>query len=177
MNRKTTIALAVFALLLVPIVWAISTTTLVYFNINSVVAYTLTLPGESAVNANSTGAPTADIEFTSATGTDTNVEAHVVAGDWQNSTVPIFLFDNTGTVDLNITVALNATTVPCINFTGATTHAAALTGAVIGTSSVTVVTGLTPSASAQEWYMIADFSSCNAGDTSVRRLTSTGLQS
>jgi hypothetical protein len=177
MNRKTTIALVVFGLLLVPLVWAISTTTLVNFNINSVVAYTLTLPGKSAVDANSTGAPTADIEFTSATGTDTDVEAHVVAGDWQNSTVPIFLFDNTGTVDLNITVALNATTRPCINFTGATTHAGAGSGTVIGTSPVTVADNFAPSDPAQPWYMVADFAACITGDTSVRKLTSTGVQS
>jgi hypothetical protein len=179
MKRKTTIALVAIALLLVPLVWAISTTTLVHFYINSVVAYTLTLPGESAVNANSTGAPTLGIVFTSATGTDTNVEAQVEGGNanWQNATTPIFLFDNTGTVDLNITVALNATTRPCINFTGAATHAAALTGTVIGTTPVTVVNNFAPSALPQEWYMVADFSACNTGDSSYRLLTSTGVQS
>ena len=177
MKRKTTIALVAIALLLVPLVWALSTTTLVHFNINTVVAYTLTLPGQSAVNANSSGAPTADIEFTSPTGTSSDVEAHVVAGDWQNDTTPIFLFDNTGTVDLNLTVVLNATTRPCINFTGATTHAGALTGAVIAASPVTVVNNFAPSDPAQAWYMIADFSACTTGDTSTRQLTSTGVSS
>ena len=177
MKRKTTIALVAIGLLLVPLVWAISTTTLVHFYINSVVAYTLTLPGTSAVNANSSGAPTSQIEFTSATGTDTDVEAQVLGGDWQNSTTPIFLFDNTGTVDLNITVALNATTRPCITFTGATAHAAAGSGTVIGTSAVSVNNNFAPSDPAQSWYMMADFSACNTGDSSYRQLTSTGVQS
>jgi len=177
MKRKTTIALVAIALLLVPVVWALSTTTQVHFVINSVAAYTLTLPGTSATNANGTGAPTADIEFTSATGTDTNIEAHVVSGNWQNSTTPIFLFDNTGTVNLNISVVLNATTRPCINFTGDTTYASAGNGTVIGTGAVTVINNFGPSDTAQSWYMQADFSACNTGDNSVRQLTSSGVQS
>jgi len=177
MKRKTAIALAVIALLAIPLVWAISTTTLVYFNVASLVAYTLTLPGQSAVNANSTGAPTTAIEFNSTTGTTANVNAKVVGGTQQSDGVPIFQFDNTGTVPLNISVVLNSVTQSCVNLTGATTYAGADTGPQIGTTNVTVVNSYAPAAAAQNWYMKADFTACTAADTSTRTLYSNGVQS
>jgi hypothetical protein len=177
MRKNTAIALVVIVLLAVPVVWAITTTTTVYFNVASLVAYTLTLPGQSAVNANSTGAPTMAIEFNSTTGTNADVNAKVVGGTVQSSGVPIFQFDNTGTVPLNISVVLNTSTQSCINMTGATTYAGADNGTQIGTTNVTVVNSYTPSAAAQDWYMKADFTACTASDTSTRTLYSNGVQS
>ncbi|MFH1064086.1 MAG: hypothetical protein V1729_03330 [Candidatus Woesearchaeota archaeon] len=175
-NTKTTIAV-LLVLLAVPLVWALSTTTQVNFNVGTVVAYTLTLPDETLVNANSTGAPTTAIEFNSSTGTDANVDAKVVGGTVQSNGVPIFQFDNTGTVNLNLSVVLNSGTQSCINLTGATDFTGASTGTEIGTSAVTVVNNYGPAAAPQDWYMKADFAGCNAADTSQRTLTSNGVQS
>jgi hypothetical protein len=178
MKKMNLILVALTILLVVPAVYAaISTTTQVGFNVGTLLAYTLTLPGESAVNANSTGAPTTAIEFNSTTGTSSNVNAKVVGGSTQSDGTPIFEFDNTGTVNLNISVRLNSGLPACMTLQGATTYAGADTGATISTSDVSVVTSFTPAAAAQEWYMKADFSSCVAGDTTSRTLTSEGVQS
>jgi hypothetical protein len=174
--KKTAIALAVLALLAVPIAWAICTTTQVNFYIGTVVAYTLTLPGQTAVNANSTCAPTAAITFNSTSGTDTNLDPYVVGGNSQNSTVPIFQFANTGTVNLNLSVLIDSALPACITLTGNTTYATAGNGYVIGTSNVTVVDNLTPT-STEDWFMQADFSACTSGDTTTRTITSYGVQS
>ncbi len=175
MNKKIMTALVVLALLTVPIVWAISTTTQVYFNVASLVAYTLTLPGQSAVSASGGGAPTTAIEFNTTTGTDTDVNAKVVGGTVQSDGVPIFQFDNTGTVPLNISVVLDSNTPACIAMTGATTYAAA--GTQITTSNLVVLNNYGPSDAVQDWYMKADFTACGASDTTTRTLTSNGVQS
>ncbi len=177
MRKRTTTMLVVLALLLVPVVWAISTTTQVNFNVGSVVAYTLTLPGESAVSATGGGAPTTAIEFNTSSGTDANVDAKVAGGTVQSDGTPIFQFDNTGTVNLDLSVALDSAVPSCVNMTGATTYAGADTGAEIATANVTVATGYTPAAAAQDWYMKADFAACITGDTTTRTLTSYGVQS
>ena len=169
--------LALVFLLAIPVALALSTTTTVQFNVATVVGYTLTLPGESSVSANSTGAATTAIKFDSATGTDTNLNAEVVGGSAQSDGTPIFSYDNTGTVNINISVSLDSAAPACINMTGATTYAGADTGAEIGTGNVTVVTGFTPAAAAQDWYMKADFDGCGQGDTTTRTLTSYGVQS
>lgn len=181
MRRNTKIAMLVIALLAivaVPVsVAAFSTTTTVHYIISSVVAFTLTLPGQSAVTSNSTGAPTPDIEFVSATGTSTDVDPCVYPSTafCQNATTPIFEFDNTGTVDLNISVVLNSDPSACINHTGANTYGAA--GTVISTSNISVATDFTPAAAPVDWYMKADFTACTAGDSTTRTLTSSTVQS
>ena len=156
---------------------AISTTTQVNFNVGTLLAYTLTLPGESGVAATGPGAATTAIEFNTTSGTDSNVNAKVVGGTVQSDGTPIFQFDNTGTVDLNISVVLDTAVPACMNLTGATTFAGADAGAEITTSAIDVVTDYTPAASAQDWYMKADFSACTAADTVSRTLTSEGVQS
>lgn len=178
MKTRTKAALLVLVLLAVPLAYAISTTTTVYYTINSLVSYTLTLPGQTAVTANSSGAPTPDIEFVSANGTASDVNPRVYGTEtYQNSSSPIFQFDNTGTINLNISVVLSGATPACITHTGATTYGAAGSGPTIGTSNVSVVNDYTPAAAAQDWYMMADFSACTSGDTTTRTLTSYGVQS
>jgi len=182
MRRNAKIALlaiAVLAMVAVPIAYAYSTTTTVHYIVSTVVAFTLTLPGQSGVTSNTTGAPTPDIEFVSASGTDTDVDPCVYpsTGLCQNASSPIFQFDNTGTVNLNISVALSSVTQACINHTGHTTYAGAGGGPEIGTTNVSIVTGYTPAAAVVDWFMKADFSGCTAGDTSTRTLTSATVQS
>jgi hypothetical protein len=178
MNKIKTIWFVLGIIAILPIAWAaISTTTQVSFNIGTVVAYTLTLPGEGAVDANSTGAPTTAIEFFSATGNDNNLNPDVVGGPTQSDGTPIFMFDNTGTVDLNISVSLDSNLPGCMSLKGATTYAGADIASAITSGETIVVEDFTPAASAQEWYMKADFVNCYVVDSTTRTLTSTGVQS
>lgn len=178
MRTKTKVTLAVvLALLLVPLAIAqVYTTTQVLFNVASVVGFTLTLPGQSGVIANATGAPTTAIEFNSTTGTDTNTNAQVYGGTVQSDGTPIFLYDNTGTADINLSVYLNSNTAACINMTGATTYGGADSGAQLTTANTVVVNNYGPADLAQSWYMKADFANCTYGQT-TRTLTSEGIQS
>lgn len=178
MKRKTKkLLLLAIALLVVPLALAqVYTTTQVLFNVATVVGFSLTLPGQSAISANSTGAPTTAIVFNSTTGTDSNVDAVVQGGTAQSNGTPIFVYDNTGTVNLNMSVYLDSNTPACINMTGATTYASADNGAALSTAPVIVVTNYGPAAGTQDWYMKADFAACTQGQTS-RTLTSEGVQS
>jgi hypothetical protein len=176
--KKVGIMLAAALLLAVPLVWAaIRTTTQVNFNVDTVVAYTVTLPGQSAVAATGPGAPTAAIEFNSTTGTNTNVNARVVGGTAQSGGTPIMQFDNTGTVNLNLSVQLSAALPACMTLKGATTYGGADTGATItNTANITVVNAYGPNDAAQDWYMKTDFSACTQYDTNQKSLTTWGLQ-
>jgi hypothetical protein len=176
--KKVGIVLAAVLLLAVPLAWAaIRTTTQVNFNVDTVLAYTVTLPGESAVAATVPGAATTAIEFNSTTGTDANVNARVVGGTAQSSGTPIMQFDNTGTVNLNLSVQLNAALPGCMALAGATTYAGADTGAAITpTTNTTVVDNYGPNDAAQDWYMKTDFTACTYYDTNTKTLTTWGIQ-
>ncbi|MBD3319214.1 hypothetical protein GF342_04870 [Candidatus Woesearchaeota archaeon] len=153
----------------------VSTTTQVQFNVDTVVGFTLTLPSETAVSASSGGAATTSIEFVSTTGDDQNVNAKVSGGATQASGSPIFQYDNTGTVDLDITVSLDSDLPSCMTLRGDTTYSGADTGDEITSSSDTeVVADFAPSAGAQDWYMKTDFTGCTASDGVTRTLTSQG---
>jgi hypothetical protein len=168
-------------LLVVPVAFAISTTTQVQFNVAEVVAYTLTLPGETAVAGNATAAATTAIEFNSS-GTDNFVAARVFGGTQQSEGVPIFSFDNTGTVDLNISVHLNSAIPTCMNLTGSNlSSSAAANGSLIanGTAinaNVTIINQMTPAAAAQPWYMVTSFNACVLNDTTTRTMFSHGIR-
>ena len=177
-------------LLTLPAVYALLTTTQVSFNVQSVVAYTLTLPGQSGVSATGGGAATAAIEFNITNATATNVDAVVVGGTAQSNGTAIFQFKNTGTLNLNLSVYMNATTnisaTPCkITLKGNTTYDGANpvnAGTTIANSSInqsiTVVNAYTPVAAAQDFYLKADFTgTCYSNDTAVRTLKSQGIQS
>lgn len=156
--------------------FAEKTTTVIHFNVPSVIQYTLTLPGESAVTATGGGAATTDIEFNASSGTATCVEAKVVGGTTQSDGVPIFSFDNTGTVNLNLSVNVTASVPTCMDLIGKTTYACT-TGTVIGTTAVSVINDFTPAAAAQDWYMWTNFTACANSDSTTRTLESYGIQS
>lgn len=169
---------AAIAMLAVPAAYAITTTTQVNFNIAAVVAYTLTLPGESAVLANLTGAPTTAIEFNSTNGTEFFINPRVVGGTVQSDGTPIFQFDNTGTVNLNLSVQFTTALPACVSVFGNTafTNLSNVSG-TIATANVTIVDNYGPATAAQDWYMQANFSGCAATDTTTRTLRSDGVQS
>ncbi|MBD3260057.1 hypothetical protein GF371_05535 [Candidatus Woesearchaeota archaeon] len=180
MNKKLVIValFVVIAVIAAPIAVAqCYTTTTVYFNVGTLISFTLTLPGQSPVSCNSTGAATAAIEFNSTNGTVINVDPSVVGGTAQSNGVPIFVYDNTGTTNINLSTYLNLGLPACMNLTGATTFAGADNGAVIDNSTnTTVVNSYAPAAGTQDWYMKVDFNNCTASDTTSRTLTSQAIQ-
>jgi hypothetical protein len=169
------VLLACVALLVTPIVTAQSiwTTTDVEFNIGQVVQFTLTLRGESGVVATDSGAATTGLEFNSTDGEDKIVHANVEGGSAQTDADAIFNYDNTGTVNLNISVFLNATTPACIALYGGTTNE---TDTQLTTSVTEVVNDFTPAATAVDYWLRTNFTACTAGDTTTRQITSNGTQ-
>jgi hypothetical protein len=86
-----------------------------WFNVfTAVVSFTLTLPGESPVIANeSQNGTTAVMFFNSSSNTNYDIDPCVKStGTCQNSTVPFFIFENTGNINLSWSVNINATLPP-----------------------------------------------------------------
>ena len=179
MDLKKTIRSAAVLLALVSLAHAAKyTTTLTYFNIASVEAFTVTLPGQTAVGATTGGAATANIEFNSTTGTDTCVDPCIAASTTcQSAGTPIFLIENTGTVNLHITVNFTQSPPSCIKVAGSSaSRAAACTGTIIDTSAVTVSASLQPSQQVS-WWEAANFTSCVSSDSTTRTQWVYGVQS
>jgi len=166
--RKTLLTATVLALLSSVIYAAAYTTTLTFFNIATVESFTVTLPGESAVPATGGGAATHDIEFNASSGTITCVDPQVTGGGTiQSDGTPIFVIQNTGTVNLNISAKFTVSPPSCVKVGGATTYAGACTGSIIDTSYVTVLDGLAAAASVN-WYEQANFTACTSADTTSK---------
>ena len=169
-------AMMLICALAIPAFATVSTTTVLHFNVATVEAFTNTLYGESSVTATGGGAATSEIEFNSSTGTNSCVEAKVVAGSTQDSTHPIMSLDNTGTVNLNLSISLNTTVPSCMTLIGKTTYACA-EGTTITNSPTTIVNDFTPSAPAQDWFMWANFTACTSSDSTTRTATISGITS
>jgi hypothetical protein len=153
------------------------TQTMVAFNIQSTVAYTLTLPGQGAVTSDPTAASaaTSNIYFNSTTGTDTGVSAQVAGGTVQSDGTPIFVFDNTGTVTLNFGVYLNDTVPACITLMGNSTwRVGGNKSQIIGLTN-TSLGSLTPAGGTMDYYLYANFSACT-GANYYRLLYTTGYE-
>ncbi len=166
--RKTILTATVLAVLSSVIYAAAYTTTLTYFNIATVESFTVTLPGESAVPATGGGAATHDIEFNASSGTITCVDPCITGGGTcQSSPTPIFVVQNTGTVNLNISAKFTVSPPSCVKVGGATTYAGACAGSTIDTSYVTVQNNLAPAGSVN-WYEQANFTSCTSADTTSK---------
>jgi hypothetical protein len=166
--RKTIFVAAVLTVLSSVIYAATYTTTLTYFNIASVESFTVTLPGKTAVTATGGGAATSDIEFNASSGTITCVNPCVTAGGTcQSSGTPIFVVQNTGTVNLNITAKFTTALPSCVAVAGSTSWATACSATAMSSTYVTVQNGLAPAASVN-WYEQANFTSCLASDTTSK---------
>jgi len=175
--RKTLLT-ATLLLALASVVYAAKyTTTLTYFNIATVEAFTVTLPGQSAVIALGGGAATSNIEFNSTTGTGTCVDPCIASTvTCQADGTPIFKINNTGTVNINISV--NMTSPPtCVKVAGSTTsRAASCTGTIVDVAQVTVQNNLAP-ADVVSWYEQANFTGCTSADTTSKTQWVYGVQS
>ncbi|MCX6777168.1 MAG: hypothetical protein NTY73_04355 [Candidatus Micrarchaeota archaeon] len=177
MNLKKTLLTATLLLVLASAVYAqVYTTTVTYFNIASVESFTVTLPGESAVTATGGGAATHNIEFNSTDGTDDCINARVTGGTIQSDGTPIFIVENTGTVNIDVTVNFTVSPPACVKVGGATTFAGACAGSLIDTTAVTLQSGLTPTSSVN-WYEKANFTACTSGDSTTRTQWVYGVQS
>lgn len=143
------------------------TQTAVGFNIASTVAYTLTLPGESATNSDpsAASAATTQIDFNSTTGDEKAVNAKVAGGTTQSDGTAIFQFDNTGTVNLTLTLYLNDSMPSCITLLGKSTWSAVADGAsIIGVANTTIDSEFGVAEAAQDYYLWANFSNCQTGN-------------
>ena len=97
--------------------------TRVFFIIKRTIGFTVTLPGQSAVSGGNTtnaylggsaAVYTADIEFNTTNKSQAFINASVApccAND-QDATTAIFVYTNTGTIPINITLSFNGTTMP-----------------------------------------------------------------
>lgn len=183
MNKKQLSAILLLVLVFgLPLVIASAeyTQTIVHFNVPSEIAYTLTLPGVAAVNSAASPAATADIDFNcSSSGSVGSVNASAFGGSTQSNGTPIFQFDNTGNLNLNITVYLNDTVPSCIKLWGNNTWALpadiAASDNAIAATNVTVALNLAPADPAVNWYMWANFSGCTPDEDVDRILFSSGF--
>ena len=170
-KRILVLLLAVIALFAVA-AYAESTITTGYFNVASLIQYTLTLPGQGAVTGTQGGAATADVEFNSSTGNNSCVNAKVVGGTTQQSGTPIFSFDNTGTVNLNLTINISSAMPSCMTLYGKTAWAADCTSgsSTITNANTSIATGYTPAAAAQAYYLWTTFNACASSDATTRSI-------
>lgn len=150
------------------------TQTAVSFNIVETIAYTVTLPGESAVTSDptATSAATTAIYFNSTNGNEKGVNAKVAGGTVQSDGTPIMQFANTGTTNVTIGIYLNDTVDACITLIGKNAYAFNGSGGdligVTNTSIKAVPLGVKESGTPADYYLWANFSSCYSGN--FRRL-------
>jgi hypothetical protein len=181
-KKAFALVLAVLILLVgigsVRAVSTVSTTTTLYFNIASVVGMTNTLPGVGGVTATAAGAATANVEFNSSTGNNNCVNAQVTGGTVQGSGTPIMTLDNTGTVNLNLSMKFFSAPITCIKTSWKTTwDATCAASALLNDTNSTIASDYTPAAAAQALYLWANFTACGAADTATRVLNVTGTNS
>ncbi|MBN1385665.1 hypothetical protein JW968_01665 [Candidatus Woesearchaeota archaeon] len=179
MNKNALIVAGAFLLLMLPVAMSQSEyiTTIAHFNVPSNIAFTLTLPGQVAVESTGGGAATTDIEFNSTSGTEFNISACVVGGTCQSDGTPIFQYNNTGTVTINLSVALNTALPACMSLTGAQTFTGAESGGSAMSTTPVAVQNNFAAGNGVVWYMAADYSGCTYTDSTTRTITTNGTQS
>lgn len=195
MQKRIMLALSAILLLsMAAYTQAIGTTSSVRFNIATYAAYTVTLPGQSAVNATSSLPSTAAIDINSSDGQSKSVEPCVTGGTCQSSTQPFFQFDNIGTVNINLSINMNQTLPTCITLEGAnlrsnlngagsrmdTICASGNASNPLGgncTTNVTVTTNFAPPDAVVNWSMMANFTNCVQANSTNRQLFTYGFTS
>ncbi|NYZ78595.1 DNRLRE domain-containing protein [Candidatus Micrarchaeota archaeon] len=143
----------------------------------TVISFTITLPGQSAITAAEGGNATADIEFNLTSGnTATNV-LPCLAGTstCQTSGTPIFVFSNTGSATLNWYIYLDSNTPAHITLKGKSDNSPA--GATtITTGGWLVASSIAPSGSQNAWLW-TDFSGASVDDATSRTLKNNATSS
>ncbi len=177
-QRLLTILFIGFFLSVISIAIAETVLTVVHFNVGSTVAFLVTLPGQSDVESNGASS-TADIYFncTDSSGNCVDLEPCLTGGsNCQNvsNSTSIFVYDNIGTVNLNMGIYFNATLPSCVSISGNTVNNCA--GTNIADSQVTINSSFTPADSNIDYYLCADFTDCTAMDDETRQITHNGTQ-
>lgn len=114
-NMRGRFNFAAFSLLLLCLslyVFADFAGTTVYFTVPVSLSFTVTLPGTLLFSSNTSAVVTgytSDVQFNSTVPTNlTSVPPCVAGGACQSAATPIFQYDNTGTVPINISLKFNA---------------------------------------------------------------------
>jgi len=137
--------------------------------------FSTTLPGEGPVNASQDGNQTALMEFNSTSNTLYNMDACVGgSGDCQNSTLPFFVYHNTGNLNLTLQIHLNATLPAMLNLkVNSVYNAGAATN--VTNAPITIATGILPGNDANAWFW-GDFINAYPTDSTYRQLVTNGTQ-
>jgi len=191
MKFKSTLIVLLVMLLGVPIVLGASPSyygrSYVYFNIPIAPYFNNTLPNTVQYQSSDTGQQTADEEFNSTSGNEKNVTVYVTTTSYrQNSTVigdetnvSNFKINNTGNVNENITMCINASLPASIKLFGTKTADPYNSPSVIPdcSSGVWIAnSSLVPNAMAEFWIW-TNFTSVTASDESSRELYVNATQS
>jgi len=141
-----------------------------------VIGFSVTLPGQSPVNASTGGNVTAEMTFNSSSNTYYGMSPCVgSSSNCQNSTVPFFIYYNTGNLNLNLSVSLNAS-LPSVFRLSANTVYNNNTANTVNTSPLVLGTNLVPAATLNAFFF-GDFINAYPANGTYRNLTSTGVQS
>jgi hypothetical protein len=139
-------------------------------------AFTVTLPGQAPVNANSDGNQTAIMNFYSLSNTYYNMNPCVgSSSDCQNETIPFFVYTNTGNINLTLNVYLNST-LPNMFELKANTAYNSTTASIVNTSNLLVGSNILPTNTLDLWFF-GSFINAYPNDSTNRTLISNGTQS
>jgi hypothetical protein len=168
MIKKMLILVTIFFVLGITLAATRQVLTTAYFTVPTSVSFTLWFPGNiSCVSGDPSATCTTELNFTSAADGNTKyANCSVVGGlDIQNESVPCMYIDNTGNVDLNISMYMNATVTNVVVF-GAPNSTAATTPSTssINASQYWVINqSLTPANPNITVWIWANFSSAAEG--------------
>jgi hypothetical protein len=181
MIKKMLVLVTIFFVLGIALAATRQVLTTAYFTVPTSVSFTLWFPGNiSCVSGDPSATCTTELNFTSAADGNTKyANCSVVGGlDIQNDSVPCMYIDNTGNVNLNISVVLNDSEPggeSVINLYGGTLATHILTGySDVNESAYWVInSSLTPANPNITVWLWANFTSAPEG-TTQRNITIEG---
>jgi hypothetical protein len=139
------------------------------------IGFSLTLPGQAPKNASAAGNVTAQMSFNSSSNTLYGMDACVGwSDDCQNSTLPFFIYLNTGNINLTLNVSLDANLPSMLRLKVNTVYNNA-TANEVNTSPMTIGSDILPGATLDAWFF-GDFINAYPDDSTYRNLTSKGGQ-
>jgi hypothetical protein len=143
----------------------------------TVISFTITIPGQSAITAAEGGNATADIEFNLTGGNTASNIAPCLAGTatCQTSGTPIFAFTNTGTATLNWYVYLDTALPASMTLKGDTDNNP-VGAATVTTAGWLVASSIAPSGSQNAWLW-TDFNGAKLSDATNRNLKNNATSS
>jgi hypothetical protein len=156
-----------------------NTTSVFQYTISSysfvpVLSFTLTLPGQAAVVANSSqNGTTGTMFFNSTSNTFLNMNPCVQGTSFcQSGSTPFFTYMNTGTLNLTLSVFLESA-LPAVFQLKANVTNASVNASVVSTSAMMITRNMTPNMTQPLWFF-GDFINAFPNDSTVRNLTSEG---